>query len=110
MISVFQVEFLTEYFVNQLFLVGIKQIDASVLSLPSPLSFPRFLSGGASAVCSLVSHGPQGGRAGDAAWFGHGAPHPAAPAFTPLPILLSALHYLLPTATATTNQGKAYKT
>lgn len=81
------------------------------LSSPSQHpSFPRFLGGRAGVVCSLVSHGPQGGRAGDAPWFGHGAPHPSAPAFTPLPIHLSALHLLLPAATAPTNQGKESKT
>lgn len=38
---VFQVGFPTQSCVNRLLLVGMKQIDASVLSLPSPISFPQ---------------------------------------------------------------------
>lgn len=104
---VFQIGFPTECCVNQLSFVGMKQIDASLLSLPLPLSFPRFLGGSAGVVHGLVSHGSQGGRAGDAPWFGHGAPHPAAPAFTSHPILPSTPHLL---GVAPAHPGNGYKT
>lgn len=107
---VFQVGFPTQYCVNQLLLVGMKQTHGSLLSLPSSFSFPRFLCGSAGVVRGLVSHGPQGGRAGDAPWFRHGAPHPAAPAFTPHAVLPSASHLLLPTTIAPAHPGKGHRT
>ncbi len=106
---VFRWGFPSEYCVNQLFSVGMKKINAALLSLPLPVPFPRFLCGSAGIVCSLVSYGPQGGRAGDAPWFGHGAPHPAAPAFTPHAVLPSVSHLLLTATTAPTHTGKGYK-
>lgn len=102
---VFRVEFPAELCVNRLLLMGMKQSDA--LSL---LSFPRLLCGSAGVVRGLVSHGPQGGRAGDAPWFGYSDSHPATPAFTPHPVLPSATHLLLPTATAPAYPGKGDKT
>lgn len=75
---------------------------------PYPSHLHRFLAGGAGVVCGLVSHGPQGGRAGDAPRVRHGAPHPAAPAITPHSILPAAPQLLLPTATAPAHPGRVF--
>lgn len=92
---------------HQLFLIEDWANCLSLFTLSLP--FPRFLSGSVAHILA-VSHGSQGGRAGDAPWFGHGAPHPAAPAFTPFTILPTTSQLLLPTTASPANPGKGEKT
>lgn len=90
-----------QYFVNS------KQTDPSVSPPPfHPSLFLRFLSGSVSVVRGRVSHGPQGGRAGDASRFRHGAPHTAAPTSATHTFLPTIPHVLLSSATAPANSGK----